>query len=111
MCPEFRWNSPESILQIKISPGFDKLEEELRAFEGLVKTYHVIFGEAISDSITQAVIKSQMPHEIRTHLELQTFAGNRRSRQSRVKPVQDEDSDHNFKLGGTGSDADGNRLG
>ena len=54
--------------------GFDKLEEELRTFEGLVKTYHAIFGEAISDSITQAVIKSQMPAEIRTHLDFQTFA-------------------------------------
>ena len=43
-------------------------------FEGLVKTYHAIFGEAISDSITQTVIKSQMPAEVRTHLELQTFA-------------------------------------
>ena len=63
-----------SILQFKFSPGFDKLEEELRTFGGLVKTYHAIFGEAISDSITQAVIKSQMPAEIRTHLELQTFA-------------------------------------
>ena len=29
--------------------------------------------EEISDSITQAVIKSQMPAKIRTHLELQTF--------------------------------------
>ena len=55
-------------------PGFDKLEEELRTFEGLVKTYHAIFGDAISDSITQAVIKSQMLAEIRTHPELQTFA-------------------------------------
>ena len=64
----------QSILQFKLSPGFDKLEEELRTFEGLVNTYHAIFGEAISDSITQAVIKSLMPAEIRTHLELQTFA-------------------------------------
>ena len=54
--------------------GFDKLEEELRTFGGLVKTHHAIFGEAISDSITQAVIKSQMPAEIRTHLDFQTFA-------------------------------------
>ena len=37
-----------------------------------MKTYHAIFGEAISDSIRQAVIKSQMPAEIRT--QLQTFA-------------------------------------
>ena len=65
----------QSILQYKFSPGSHKLEEELRTFEGLVKTYHAVFGEAISDSITQAVIKSQMPAEIRTHLELQTFAG------------------------------------
>ena len=55
----------------KFSPGFVKLEEELRIF---LKTYHAIFGEAISDFITQAVIKSQMPAEIRNHLELQTFA-------------------------------------
>ena len=34
-----------------------------------MKTYHAVFGEAIS-----AVIKSQMTAEIRTHLELQTFA-------------------------------------
>ena len=39
-----------------------------------MKKYHAVFGEAISDSIAQAVIKSQMPAEIRTHLELQTFA-------------------------------------
>ena len=39
-----------------------------------MKTYHAIFGEAISDSITQAVIKSQMTAEIRTHLELQSFS-------------------------------------
>ena len=39
-----------------------------------MKKYHATFGEAISDSITQAVIKSQIPAEIRTHLELQTFA-------------------------------------
>ena len=31
-------------------------------------------SETISDSITQAFIKSQMPAEVRTHLELQTFA-------------------------------------
>ena len=37
----------QSILQFKFSPSFDKLEEELRTFEGLVKTYHAIFGEAI----------------------------------------------------------------
>ena len=64
----------QSILQFKFSPGFDELEEELRTFEGPVKTYHAIFGEAVSDSITHAVIKSQMLAEIRTHLELQTFA-------------------------------------
>ena len=63
----------QSILQYNFSPGFDKLEEELRKFEGLVKTYHAVFSEGISDSITQAVNKSQMPAEIRTHLELQTF--------------------------------------
>ena len=39
-----------------------------------MKTYRAIFGEEISDSITQAIIKSQMPAEIRPHLELQTFA-------------------------------------
>ena len=60
----------ESVLQFKFSPGFDKLKEELRTFEGLVKAYRAIFGEAICDSITQAVIKSQMPAEIRIHLEL-----------------------------------------
>ena len=64
----------QPILHDKFSPGFDKLEEELRTFAGLVKTYHAIFGEAISDSITQAVIKSQMLAEIRTYLDLQTFA-------------------------------------
>ena len=64
----------QAILQYKFSPGFDRLEEELRTFEGLVKTYRAIFGEEISDSITQAIIKSQMPAEIRPHLELQTFA-------------------------------------
>ena len=64
----------QAILQYKFSPGFDRLEEELRTFEGLVKTYRAIFGEEKSDSITQAIIKSQMPAEIRPHLELQTFA-------------------------------------
>ena len=64
----------QPILQFKFSPGFDKLEEELRTIEGLVKTYHAIFGEAISDLITQTVIKSQMPACSRTHLELQTSA-------------------------------------
>ena len=63
----------QAILQYRFSPGFDKLEEELRVFEGLVQTYRALFAEEISDSITQAVIKSQMPAEIRTHLELQTF--------------------------------------
>ena len=62
----------QAILQYKFSPGFDRLEEELRTFEGLVKTYRAIFGEKISDSITQAIIKSQMPAEIRPHLELQS---------------------------------------
>ena len=38
-----------------------------------METYHAVFGEATSDSITQAVIKSQMPAELRTHLELETF--------------------------------------
>ena len=42
--------------------------------EGLLKTYHAIFDEVISDSITQAVIKVQMSAEIRNHLELKTFA-------------------------------------
>ena len=64
----------QAILQYKFSPGFDRLEEELRTFEGLVKTYRAILGDEISDSITQAIIKSQMPAEIRPHLELQTFA-------------------------------------
>ena len=63
----------QAILQYKFSPCLDKLEEELRVFEGLVQTYRALFAEEISDSITQAVIKSQMPAEIRTHLELQTF--------------------------------------
>ena len=63
----------QAILQNKFSPGFDWLEEELRTFECLVKTYRAIFGEEISDSITQAIIKSQMPAELRPHLELQTF--------------------------------------
>ena len=101
----------QSILQFKFSPGFDRPEEELRTFEGLVQTYHAIFGEAISDSITQAVIKSQMPTEIRTDLELQTFARttdlvNLMSSLSKI-----ENSGHQFKLGRTRSDADGNRLG
>ena len=39
-----------------------------------MKTYRAIFGEEIPDSITQAVIKSQMPAEIRPHVGLQTFA-------------------------------------
>ena len=64
----------QSILEYKFSLGFDRLEEELRTYEVLVKTYHAIFGEAISDSTTPAVIKSQMPAEIRTQLELQTPA-------------------------------------
>ena len=64
----------QAILQYKFSPVFDRLEEELRTCEGLVKTYRAIFGEEISDSIKQAIIKSQMPAEIRPHLELQTFA-------------------------------------
>ena len=55
----------QAILQYKFSLGFDMLEEELRTFEGLVKTYRAIFGEEMSDSITQAIIKSQMPAEIR----------------------------------------------
>ena len=62
----------QAILQYKFSPGFDKLEEELRAFEFLVHTYRALFGEEISDSITQALIMSQMPAEIRAHLELKT---------------------------------------
>ena len=64
----------QAILQFKFSPGFGRLEEEVRTFEGPVKTYRAIFGEKISDSITQAIIKSQMPAEIRPPLELQTFA-------------------------------------
>ena len=54
-------------------PHFDKLEEELRKFEGRVKTFDTDFGETIADSIAQAVIKSQMLAEVKTHLELQTF--------------------------------------
>ena len=41
-----------AIRQYKFSPGFDKLEEEVRTFEGLVQTYRALFGEEISDSIT-----------------------------------------------------------
>ena len=59
----------QAILQYKFSPGFDKLEEELRTFEGLVQTYRALLGEEISDSITQAVIKSQMPIEIVREVE------------------------------------------
>ena len=88
----------QSILQYKFSPGFDNLEEELRTSKGLVKTYHAVFGEAISDSITQAVIKSKMPAD-------------RRARQSHVKPVQDEDSGHQLKLCSTPSGTDGDWLG
>ena len=84
----------QAILQFKLSPGFDKLEEELRAFEGLVQTYRALFGEEISDLITQAVIKSQMPAEIRARPELQTFARTAETYQSHVESVQDEDSDH-----------------
>ena len=63
----------QSILQCKFSPGFDKLEELVQKYQHLVKTYHAVFSEGITVSIAQAVIKSQMPAEIRTHLELQTF--------------------------------------
>ena len=70
----FLVRSEQAILQYKFSPGFDRLEEELRTFEGPVKTYRAIFGEEISDSITQAIIKSQTRSEIRPHLELRTFA-------------------------------------
>ena len=66
--------SEQAILQYKFSSGCDRLEEELRTFEGPVKTYRAIFGEEISDSITQAIIKSQTRSEIRPHLELRTFA-------------------------------------
>ena len=51
-----------------------------------------------------------MPAEIRTHLELQTFA-DRRARQSHVKPVQDEDSSHQLKLGSTRPGTDGDWMG
>ena len=40
--------SLQSILQYKFSPGFDKLEEELRKFEDLMKI-HADFGGRISD--------------------------------------------------------------
>ena len=99
----------QSVLQFKFSPGLDKLEEELRTFEVLAKTYHAIFGEAIFDSNTQTVIKSQMPAEIGTHLELQTFARttdlvNLMSSLSKMRTAA------KFKLSGTSSDADGHRL-
>ena len=64
----------QSILQYEFSPGFDMLKAELRTFEGLVRTCRATFGEEIPDSITQTVIMSQMPAEIRPHPELQTFA-------------------------------------
>ena len=70
------------------------LEEELRTFEGFVKTYHAVFGEAISISLDHAVIHSQLPAEIRTHLELQTVARTAELISLMSKPVQDEDSDH-----------------
>ena len=43
----------QSILQHKFFDGFDKLEEELR---GSGENVYAVFGEAIPDSITQAVI-------------------------------------------------------
>ena len=57
---------------VQVLSCFYKLEEELRTFEGVVKTYRAIFAEEIPDSITHAVIKSYMPAEIRP-LQLQTF--------------------------------------
>ena len=101
----------QAILRYKFSPGCDQLEEELRAFEGLVHTFRALFGEEISDSITRAVIKSQMPAEIRTHLGLQTFLGTRRTYPSHVEPVQDEDSVHRVKCWNNQPNIHGKRLG
>ena len=78
----------QSILKYKFSPGFDKLEEELRKFEGLLKMYHAVFGEGISDSITQAVIKSQMPADIRHSSRAANLHSNRRSHQSHILACQ-----------------------
>ena len=94
----------QCILQFKFSPGFDKLEEELRTFEGLVKTYQAIFA--------QAVIKSQVPGDIRTHLGLQTFRRtadlvNLMSSLSKMRTAATSSSSE----GRTWSDADGKRLG
>ena len=96
--------SMQSILQFKFSPGFDKLEEELRTFEGLVKTYQAIFA--------QAVIKSQVPGDIRTHLGLQTFTRtadlvNLMSSLSKMRTA----ATSSISAGRTWSDADGKRLG
>ena len=50
-----------------------------------MRTYRAIFGEEIPDSITQAVIKSQMPAEIRTSSGAANIRDNRRTHKSHVK--------------------------
>ena len=69
------------------------LEEELRAFEGLVQTYRALFGEEISDSITQA---DQVADACRDQSSsgAANLCKNSRTHQSHVESVQDEDSDH-----------------
>ena len=83
----------------------------MRQFEGLVKTYHAVFGEGISDSIAQAVIKSQMHAEISVSSRAANVHSTHRAHQSHVKLVQDKDSYHQPERCSTRSGPDGKRLG
>ena len=62
----------------------DKLDAELRTFEGLVRTCRATFGEGISDSITQTVIKSQNACGDQASSGAANFRGNRRAHTSHV---------------------------
>ena len=79
----------------------------MRQFEGLVKTYHAVFGEGISDSIAQAVIKSQMHAEISVSSRAANVHSTHRAHQSHVKLVQDKDSYHQPERCSTRSGPDG----
>jgi len=47
--------------------------DELERLEGQIKRYENTHSEIVSDSLAQALMKSNAPAEIRTNVELQTF--------------------------------------
>ena len=63
-----------SILRFTFSVHVEQFAEELTTFQGAVQRYEAQHNELIPDAIHQAILKANASNEIRSQVELTTFA-------------------------------------